>query len=801
MLDFAKDADDIYRASAKQLDQAFELVAHKDMMSYATLEELAERLLPAELASKNKKFPASGLYAVHRTLVRSDVGFRCSNLGTHRVGGKFEISSLAEVKTINGVTSLVRSYQEFVTRPPKNRTSLPFAVSVVKSFIEKAQKVLDISRKTRQPTECGTIGSYQSATGNRPDNFSDEKHVTWTPHDEWILNFMESWSVLRTIHLNSAINSTGSTILKLVGRYDSFVLDSSTGWLFLQELGAIAPWENRVQYDARFPETGRRLRKLRQFPVSTQMQLTPADDDHMSEYRHDWGSLPVYCIDAAGAHEIDDGVSLEKVPGSADQYWIHIHVADPASRIEPQNRLGRIARDLVESCYLPERVRSMLPPMLVQNHLSLAEDRSTLTFSAKLDLDGNMLEHKITPGTIHKVKYTTPEVVDKALGQPSDDISNRVKLHVGPELPSESVRKGLLEVSQLTEDDVQSLKIINHIGKNRHARQVQRGSVSIGFPRPNVSIQFPTPDEQRYRPEHAFCSVSHHFNYDPTILFNAQRFDPNVNPPETGAIVRNAMAVASEVAAKWCAERNLPIIYRVTPKHPDRPDPAEYFQEILSPSIRANGRPPLNIGLEYLRLLGSVQPSTVPGPHLAMGMDKYTRCTSPLRRFTDLLLHWQVEAAIRKEAELGRSIVGTEWCERDDWLPFSRADVEAMLPDIASKERSIANTSADGMSTWTIQLLIRAWHGKEAKLPETFQFFVRSVVEQADEALEQRVSGILTDFGINAEFTVPPWMDAADIKLGDVFETKIYSLDSYYRRVKMEVVRKIRSVGVDGYMV
>lgn len=44
--------------------------------------------------------------------------------------------------------------------------------------------------------------------------------------------------------------------------------------------------------------------------------------------------LPIYVIDAVYAEELDDGISIESVPGEPNTDWIHIHVADPTIELQ-----------------------------------------------------------------------------------------------------------------------------------------------------------------------------------------------------------------------------------------------------------------------------------------------------------------------------------------------------------------------------------------------------------------------------------------------------------------------------------
>ncbi|MDR3302137.1 MAG: RNB domain-containing ribonuclease [Spirochaetaceae bacterium] len=102
------------------------------------------------------------------------------------------------------------------------------------------------------------------------------------------------------------------------------------------------------------------------------------------------------------------------------------------------------------------------------------------------------------------------------------------------------------------------------------------------------------------------------------------------------ALVRECMLLAGEGAANWALEARLafPFVGQETENIPEKiPDSyAGAYQ------LRRSMRP---------RIL-----TAKPGLHQGLGLDIYTQVTSPLRRYTDLLCHQQIRAALRGEAPL-----------------------------------------------------------------------------------------------------------------------------------------------------
>lgn len=192
---------------------------------------------------------------------------------------------------------------------------------------------------------------------------------------------------------------------------------------------------------------------------------------------------------------------------------------------------------------------------------------------------------------------------------------------------------------------------------------------------------------------------------------------------------------------------------------------------------------PLSIALEYQRLLGAVAPSTTPGPHLHLGLDMFTRTTSPLRRYSDMLVHWQIEAALLEEARSGQSLIGST---REDYLPFKKDEIDRFLPIMDRREKDLLSWQRDAQRVWAMQLLLRAWKFNEASLPPTFELWTHTIENKS-------IRGELTYFGgLSATFNLPSWLPEDDVQIGDVFEVKLTDLDIYDRRIQVEPLRRVR---------
>ena len=93
------------------------------------------------------------------------------------------------------------------------------------------------------------------------------------------------------------------------------------------------------------------------------------------------------------------------------------------------------------------------------------------------------------------------------------------------------------------------------------------------------------------------------------------------------AMVTDAMLMAGEAVARFCREQAIPIPYATQPT----PDKIEQPKDMAAMYA-------------YRRRFKPSRLVLAPEPHFGLGLDLYTRATSPLRRYSDLLVHQQLRA-------------------------------------------------------------------------------------------------------------------------------------------------------------
>ncbi|KAI9821095.1 MAG: hypothetical protein M1827_003829 [Pycnora praestabilis] len=800
-------AEEIFRKKSTYLDNAHDILAHETELRQASLEDIAPKLLHRSKAVAETRLTSATLYAVHRALTRNEVGF-VSHQRNHRISYSFYILSKQDLRLFDTVKRWVREFQEHnISSASQRKGDMKSHLSDNESpflrFISKAQRLIRQSRSMRGVSSTGVLGPSTVKLESQEVLSNIIPSETFNDNDNTVIQFLEAWVLKRNFPPFGSIQSIGPMVLRATGMYSDHQLSFPTGFAFLQEIGVIAPWENRLVFNPvlELPGHGnQRLgsRRTKEKVTAMKEEATAISEsaqnltDSMADLRQDWKDLEAYCIDAASAKDIDDGISLENIAESPSVYWMHIHVANPSAFLRHDSAISEYAAKQVATLYFPERSYSMLPVTNAHSQFSLAPDRPVLTFSAKINEHGDILESRVTPSVIRKVTYITPSALRDALGVESTAqiaTSSTTTIKVGGDMPPEQGRNLRTALSGTQK---QELTVLRNLGNAyRHKRLRNRGLGDL-WPNHEISVSASPYSASRTpipirRPSRV---RAFYHKGDPVIQYRAKPFDPtatNIASTDFDPVVASAMIIAGEVAANWCEQRNIPVIYRGSIHDPDKPDPAVFWQNNIFPFLGAGGSAPISTVLKYLRMIGKTAVMTTPMHHAPLGVERYTKATSPLRRYGDLLLHWQIEAALRQEAKTGKSLVGSL---DDSYLPFPKARLDAMLPQLTMKERLITNTQGSAERHWFLQLMARAFYFKETRLPETFEVYI-----YAKGTYTASWSAYMKDpaYGVemlNSDLT----KQHGGVNIGDWWEAKINNISTYHRNMQMEPVRLISRV-------
>jgi ribonuclease R len=333
--------------------------------------------------------------------------------------------------------------------------------------------------------------------------------------------------------------------------------------------------------------------------------------------REDLRALPIVTIDGADARDFDDAVFAEAWQQGG--FHIVVAIADVAHYIQPESPLDRSAFSRGNSVYFPDRVVPMLPERLSNDLCSLRphEDRPVLAVHLYIDDRGRLKKHTFTRAVIHSHARLTYEQAQAALdGQ--------------PDATTKPVLKRTLEPLQA------AAKILLQARKNRHA-------LDLDIPEPRVVL-----DD----------------NGEPAGVENRERLFAH-------RLIEEMMILANVAAATALENKGQSCLYRIHPE-PGREKMETLGKVLRQHSLKISGGK-LPAQLDFERLIGKTRghpaeevllrnilqaqqqakydPENV--GHYGLALTRYAHFTSPIRRYSDLIVHRHLVEALALAGEGG----------------------------------------------------------------------------------------------------------------------------------------------------
>lgn len=144
-------------------------------------------------------------------------------------------------------------------------------------------------------------------------------------------------------------------------------------------------------------------------------------------------------------------------------------------------------------------------------------------------------------------------------------------------------------------------------------------------------------------------------------------------------LVAEMMIMTGEIAARYGSDHGIPLLFRGQPQ-PDLPSDDELLVIPAGPARACALR----------RCMPKSEMSVSPVRHASLGLDYYAQVTSPIRRYSDLLAHFQLKAHLR-----------------GDDLPFSEVDVEHITTGILSTVQESNFLERQTNRYWSLEFLRR----------------------------------------------------------------------------------------------
>ncbi len=325
--------------------------------------------------------------------------------------------------------------------------------------------------------------------------------------------------------------------------------------------------------------------------------------------REDFSQLFTLTIDPDDAKDFDDALSY-RAHANGD-FEIYVHIADVSHYVRPGSALDTEAQARGNSVYLVDRVIPMLPEKLSNGICSLQPnvDRLVKTAIVRLDARGEIRSFRFAEGVIHSRKRFTYQEAFALLRKP----------------PATSLAR--------------ELHALNTMAQTLRKRRFAKGALDLDFPEVKVRVN------------------------ELGIPTHLERTENDISHQ----LIEEFMLLANEVVALELKRRGRPGLYRIH-ENPD-PERLEEFraqaksmgfscgdltqrgeiQKLLNRVRGQDGESAVKIGL--LKSLKRAMYSPKPLGHFGLSKINYTHFTSPIRRYSDLVVHRVLFSAPRGPAE------------------------------------------------------------------------------------------------------------------------------------------------------
>ena len=333
-----------------------------------------------------------------------------------------------------------------------------------------------------------------------------------------------------------------------------------------------------------------------------------AEETVSLEGREDLRGDIIFTIDGEGAKDLDDAISLRRLPGGG--WKLGVHIADVSHYVRERTALDRCVMQRGTSVYFIDKVVPMLPPALSNGACSLnaGEDKYAISALINLDSQGNITNLKLCPSVIcTRVRGVYSEVNALLSGNPTPVIKKKYQ----SVLPTLTKMRELYEI----------------LLKKSH----NRGAID--------------------------------FDADEAVITLAEDGSPiQIDRRERGLserIIEQFMLTANEAVASYLYSKGIPCVYRIHEQPPkDNFEDFLSYLESLGFDVRAlRKKEPTSkdlaellvladkkglaepVSYTMLRSMSKAKYSEQKQAHFGLGIEDYCHFTSPIRRLSDLATH------------------------------------------------------------------------------------------------------------------------------------------------------------------
>lgn len=711
LVSFQNAVERVYREYYSKIEAAQSRLAHPTDMMFMKVEDITKEILGTR-EMEDGKHPPHVIYAMTNALVKQSFGFVYAYSKSHSNDHLLAVYSREDVVALMRVQECVRAYQELAALEA-GHFGVPRVVSTkaqpLKDFADKSRKIMEHSRRTKRAAPDGSAISYSfDANSKGLEDHSDRKLPAFSPSDLDIIRVLKLHGLAGALSRHPTLQTIPNIVMRIVGDYAGPELAEKSTLKFLVEIGVLSPFYNRLAFDHYVWGPAKELDgPLWELDEKVKAGVPVKDvvdfQDSMAHLRKDWGSLPVFCIDSEATTDVDDGISFEAIPDSAGEVWVHVHVAHISSLIKPDSLLGKVARHRLNTQYFSGGRLPMLPSWAISGS-SLAAGKPVITFSARLDSESKLQEVKVQPGVIRNVLQVSPTLIDRDVFDVARDYERTSRIVAGPQLTESS--QNTRSVLAITDDQKGMLKQLYTVCGKLQELHPMNAFHSLGVsPRTDASVDVYAQLQggTQYASVGATPTQPSFTRIDPSIVFQTYEnkstdFDYK-SPART--IVEEAMLLCGSAAGQWAADRGIPLIYTGTRTAAEglEDNTARIRHGIEHERTRGDAISAL------FRFYGGSKQSSTPIQQRFVGSPHWTKITSPIRKYTDLVSLWQIDAAVRREAIWGESLLGNKDAS---FLPFSKSDLDDLINLCSARQATQKNYQIAEKKHWKFQFFLRA---------------------------------------------------------------------------------------------
>lgn len=493
------------------------------------------------------------------------------------------------------------------------------------------------------------------------------------------------------------------------------------------------------------------------FPTIVKNELKTITRDINLEDRFDFRDLNFVTIDGEDSRDFDDAVYTK----TTDFGWeLYVAIADVGHYVEKGSQLDQESISRGNSVYFPNEVIPMLPEYLSNDLCSLRpnEDRYSMVVKMNISKKGSIKSFKFMNAVINSKARLTYNQVSAMLDDEDE--------------------KTIDQFSHVYKD-LKSFESLYQILKNNKS---ERGALE--FEKRENKITF---DETNYK------------------IKNVEFYQRK----DSHKMIEEAMLCANICAAKLLSKLKINSVYRVHEK------PAEqklegvkeilknigltlrggdktktlHFKKMLDLASKRNDK-------EFIQstILKSMPRATYQVEnkgHFGLAYDEYTHFTSPIRRYSDLLVHRAIKAVI--DSNEGDKYVARKSAGKGkikEVYPYDINELEIVARHISMTERRADSASNEVYDSLKCHFLAdkigQAFTGKITHLTQNALF-----VEFDDFVLEGIVSYVdLPDYFIYLEDKgkIKGRKSKKEFKLGDNVKFKITKINNETNKVYLKLI-------------